>query len=230
MSILGRFRKLSSANPNSRTDDPHQWDFPSRFPSSGHESTLIPNPGIFKQLSVPQSFLPVSREGQLYVFVRGIRHHSSGPLAEHLCLLECFYRLKRDISNLALEGSADQPAYSETSFEEIPQDTSQPSPRNEKKWKVFVELAVSRFRVWFDNIDHVLRHASAYTNHSGKPENVRLSKNYLPPIDFLFVWYTYLLHPSTYKDDCWKLDKVFMQQLQFPWAAINEVIDRESMT
>ncbi|KJK65579.1 Protein of unknown function DUF1399 [Aspergillus parasiticus SU-1] len=98
-----------------------------------------------------------------------------------------------------------------------------------RKWELFVKAAVGRFDIWWQNIDKVIRHAKAYNIPAvAQQDTSTLSKNYLPPLDVLLVWYSYILHPS-YSSDCETFGKKTAFMLCFPWHALYEVIDRKTL-
>ncbi|KJJ33637.1 hypothetical protein AFLA70_48g003990 [Aspergillus flavus AF70] len=98
-----------------------------------------------------------------------------------------------------------------------------------RKWELFVKAAVGRFDIWWQNIDKIIRHAKAYNIPAvAQQDTSTLSKNYLPPLDVLLAWYSYILHPS-YSSDCETFGKKTAFTLCFPWHALYEVIDRKTL-
>ena len=77
-----------------------------------------------------------------------------------------------------------------------------------RRWDLFVRLAVTRFGVWWANIDKILNHAEAYIpSHYHRPPPgagatdrgvVQLTADYLPPLDVLMVWYAFMLLPPSH--------------------------------
>ncbi|OGM50758.1 hypothetical protein ABOM_000721 [Aspergillus bombycis] len=204
---------------------------------SREEEVQIPDPEIFRGISIPPSHtfspLDVSDIGKV-----DLLYPSTNHLAMHLCLIECFYKLKNDVMHSKELDAVIGP----TASHFVPRDNTQGSQTpptaadaemvrasQRRKWELFVKAAVGRFDVWWQNIDKVIRHAKAYTTPAvAQQDTTTLSKNYLPPLDVLLVWYSYILHPS-YSPDCAEFGKQNAFMLCFPWHALYEVIDRNTL-
>ncbi|KAE8420259.1 hypothetical protein BDV36DRAFT_249923 [Aspergillus pseudocaelatus] len=206
--------------------------------SSREEEVRIPDPEIFRGISIPPGHTPRALDASDTGKV-DLLYPSTNHLAMHLCLIECFYKLRNDVTNSkeldAVIGptvphfvSAENTQNSQTHPTAADADIVRTSQI--KKWELFVKAAVGRFDVWWQNIDKVIRHAKAYNTipAAAQQDTSTLSKNYLPPLDVLLVWYSYILHPS-YSSDCVEFGKQNAFMLCFPWHALYEVIDQKTL-
>lgn len=201
--------------------DPHQWRLPSSYSisKSSTRQTVIPDPRIFRNAFVPSDFSLASTEASL--IYPDISH-----CAVHLALLECFRKLRLTASGLDVEVQP-LPAYEKVdqlkdSYE------SRRLPESER-WDLLIRLAVARFTAWWMNIDQVFHHATAYTHHAGNKSVVQLTKDYLPPLDVLLVWYAFMLDEEHYASVCRDREMRELLELCFPWPAIRDNIDMDDM-
>ncbi|WAQ86350.1 hypothetical protein PtA15_7A76 [Puccinia triticina] len=88
----------------------------------------------------------------------------------------------------------------------------------------FYHLALFRFELWLGRIaDHLpkslykfKRPAQKTNSHFKKEEyDIELTLDYLPPLDVLFVWYSYCLNSRNYYEDGFRLYPI-LKHLQFP--------------
>ncbi|KAF5009144.1 hypothetical protein FDECE_4588 [Fusarium decemcellulare] len=219
MPLFNRFRGAFSGIQTDQADvDPHAWTLPSSYstPKPGDKPTVIPNPRLFAN-----AFIPSETNVENALTCPDISH-----AAVHLALLECFRNLRLSASTLDVELNQ-PPAYSEKPSDTPSAETTQ-LPESQK-WDLLVKLAVSRFSVWWTNIDHVLTHATAYRHAGGDKVMVQLTKEYLPPLDVLLVWYTLMLDSDAYFAACQNHERQILrlEHLCFPWPAIRDVIDME---
>lgn len=204
--------------------DPHTWKLPSVYPTSqpGAKQPVIPDPRVFANVfSIPTEFEPVRVETLL-------AYPDASHAAVHLALLECFRNLRA--SARALDVSVVQPpSYNEKSTAGSSSEAA-PLPESQR-WDFLIKLAVTRFTAWWSNIDMVLNHASVYSHHAGGHVAVQLTKDYLPPLDILLVWYALILNTTAYDAACQAHDGdvARLKKLCFPWPAIRDVIDMEKM-
>ncbi|PPR07443.1 hypothetical protein CVT24_007709 [Panaeolus cyanescens] len=64
---------------------------------------------------------------------------------------------------------------------------------DDTKWRYFVGLAVERFDIWCEKLNE---------------EDIRTSWDiFLPPVDVLMVWHTYLLNPLWYREDAQRVPR-----------------------
>ncbi|KAJ6785335.1 hypothetical protein PWT90_02602 [Aphanocladium album] len=216
---MARFRFFSSAQAGV---DPHGWTLPSSYAASKPDTkpTLIPNPAIFSNADAPRK-LDLSQ---------GILNYpDASHAAVHLALLECFQKLRLGAS--ALDVQVDEPPeYQEKMTPTSPKAASR--PRKSQHWAVLVKLAVARFDAWWSNIHLVLTHAAAYANRAGSGAQIQLTKDYLPPLDVLLVWYAFMQDTVAYMAACRDREGQIpgLPSLCFPWMAVRAVIDMESMT
>ncbi|KAH7157265.1 hypothetical protein B0J13DRAFT_167289 [Dactylonectria estremocensis] len=219
MSLFRRFREAISASENQADLDPHAWQLPSSFstPKPGGKQTIIPSPRIFASALIPR----VPQAGNLET---ALAYPDIGHAAVHLALLECFWSLR--LSANALDIEVDRPP----AYEEKPRTTLTTAPASlpkSQRWNLLVDLAVARFTAWWSNIDDVLRHATAYAHHGSDKVAVQLTKDYLPPLDVLLIWYAFMLDTDSYNQCRSRMPQI--QHLSFPWPAIRDAIDMEKM-
>lgn len=209
--------------------DPHQWDLsysttswkPSKL--SKHPKTVVPDPAIFRDAIVP-SVEQIERGSTT-------SYPNPGHLAVHLLLIECFLKLKQSATTAPELTILDAPKYPGDPAQGKtagPPETSQAAER----WKTVVRLAVSRFQVWFENIESLLTHAAAYHRYGSNSTaaHAAITPDYLPPLDVLLVWYVYMNHPGAYHDDNLAHSSPKLLKVPFPWEAILAVIDTSSLT
>ncbi|CEI63104.1 hypothetical protein FVEN_g348 [Fusarium venenatum] len=227
MNLFTRLRsntkgKNAEQTPDQSTIDPHQWKLPSTYVTSGAGPTTIPDPKVFANVfSIPTEFESVGVETLL-------AYPDASHAAVHLALLECFRNLRA--SARALDVSVVQPpSYNEKSTAKSSAETA-PLPESQR-WDFLIKLAVTRFMAWWDNIDMVLNHASVYSHHAGSHVALQLTKDYLPPLDILLVWYSLMLNTSAYDAACEAHDgnAARLKNLCFPWPAVRDVIDMDKM-
>lgn len=215
---MARFRFFFSSAQASV--NPHGWTLPSSYAASKPDTkpTLIPNPAIFSNADVPRT-LDLSQ---------GVLHYpDTSHAAIHLALLQCFHRLQLGAS--ALDVQVDEPPeYQEKTTPPSPKSASR--PRKSQHWAVLVKLAVARFDAWWYNIQLVLTHAPAYANRAGSGAQIQLTKDYLPPLDVLLVWYVFMQDTSAYMAACRDREDQIpgLPSLCFPWMAVRAVIDMKS--
>ncbi|KAJ9605631.1 hypothetical protein H2200_009480 [Cladophialophora chaetospira] len=200
--------------------DPHEWNRArTEFQvSSKHPKTAIPDSAIFRDVIVP-AFDQVRNGAQL-------RYPNPGHLAVHLALGECFMKFKEKAIISPELNFLEAPQYEEGKPEK---DLTSEIAQAEERWKTVVRLAVSRFAVWFENIESVLRHAAAYHRYgpNSNAHHAAITADYLPPLDVLMVWYAYMNNPSEYRND--NLASKLLE-MPMPWEAVLNVIDMESLT
>ena len=237
----------SSRDESLPSDHPHSWDIPVKFyPSGGHDDEVtIPEPDNFKEVSVPLSLSSLADFRIPDTTKAALLYPLPGHLATHLCLLECFHKLKQEVMRSDHLDDVFQlpPEYDfksqgpntptgtkgETKEEKESLANTPPSTNSTRRWELFVKLAADRFDIWWRNIDKIVRHATMYTNHAPGYKATDLAKDYLPPLDVLLVWYSYMLQP-TYQDDCVRFGRDTGFALPLPWKAINEIIDHRTPT
>lgn len=201
--------------------DPHQWRLPSSYSVSKSSSrqTRIPDPKIFRNAFVPSDVTLAPTEASL--IYPDISH-----LAVHLALLESFQRLRLTASGLEVDVQA-LPAY-----EKVDKPSMAHGPRRlpeSERWDLLIRLAIARFTAWWMSIDQVFHHATAYTHYAGDKSVVQLTKDYLPPLDVLLVWYAFMLDEEHYATACHNREMPKLVQLCFPWPAIRDNIDMDTM-
>lgn len=219
MALFSRVRsKLSSSQA---IDDPHDWRSKeySSSTSSG-STTVIPSAAALRNAFIPDATYNSPKEAFIYP--------DSSHAAVHLCLLECFRNLRLNAIQLDLQ-SYKPPTYSESAAPSTEAQLHDGRLPDSMHWDVLVQLASTRFTIWWNNIESVLSHASMYVIRGGARSEVQLSSYYLPPLDVLMVWYSLMLDHGEYSRVCHETVDHRLTTLCFPWTAIREVIDRETM-
>ena len=203
---------------------PHDWRLPSSYSTSSRSGkvTVIPDSAIFRNALIPNSSVPGAPEGSL--IYPDISH-----AAVHLALLESFRNLRHSAAELGIKSKNPQlPSYN---FSEKPTRSSTfDGESDSEQWNLLIRLSITRFETWWTNIENVFNHATAYTHHAGDKGVVQLTKDYLPPLDVLLVWYSFMLEPDEYSKACYECNMPHLTQLCFPWPAIRDVINTETMT
>lgn len=217
------FDRLRGVIPGNQADvDPHSWKLPCSYSSCkpGGKATVIPDPSVFVN-----AFNPTDAEAGNTATILACPDISHA--AVHLALLECFRNLRLDASILQVEVHG-LPAYTEKPRDDVPSTGTTRLPESQR-WDLLIRLAISRFAVWWSNIDHVLVHISAYGHHAGDKVMVQLTKEYLPPLDVLLVWYAFMLDSDAYLAACRDHERRVprLECLCFPWLAIRDVIDMD---
>ncbi|KIW16158.1 hypothetical protein PV08_06209 [Exophiala spinifera] len=244
MSIINNVRgRLSGSRANV---DPHEWRLPSSYSTtsaSGNRdkgTTVIPNPTIFRNVFVPS-------DPSLGLMEASLVYPDIGHAALHLALLECFRKLRLTASKLDVEVEQ-LAAYSEkppvdagaaaTGHHHDDEDATAASPTRlpeSERWDLLLRLAITRFTAWWMNVDRVLYHATAFTHHAGDKSAVQLTKDYLPPLDVLLVWYAFMLDSESYQTAMSSTrapssSSSKVGDICFPWPAIRDVLDLNTMT
>ncbi|KPI42478.1 E3 ubiquitin-protein ligase RNF14 [Cyphellophora attinorum] len=219
MAIFSRVRsKLSATQP---AGDPHEWKAKEYSSSASTDRvTTIPSIAQLRNAFIPGATYSSPKEA--------FNYPDSSHAAVHLCLLECFRNLRLNAIRLDLQ-SYKLPSYSESHASGPEAELHDERLPDSVHWDVLVQLAATRFTTWWSNIESVLQHAAMYVIRDGIRSGVQLSANYLPPLDVLMVWYALMLDHGEYSRACHKAANTALTNLCFPWPAIRDVIDRESM-
>lgn len=204
--------------------DPHNWQLPSSYSTStSNNKTVIPNPNIFSSVYLPGYIKDNTTKNPLL-------YPEVGHTAVHLSLLECFRNLR--LSASAFDDKLQcPPAYEEK--EHVKSGTKESAPAENLKWQALIKLAVTRFGAWWTNIGRILDHATSHARiRASERMAVQLTKDYLPPLDVLLIWYAFMLSTESYRLECQRLGRASPKviELAFPWPAIREVIDLETMS
>jgi hypothetical protein len=219
MSPFSRFRGHLSRDQLDQ--DPHAWPFLNRYSvsSAAAPAKPIPNPDALRNAFVPDA----SAEGPKDVLI----YPDASHIVVHLCLLECFRNLRKSTVELDIQ-SFKPPAYSEAPAPDG--DHIEESLPESLHWDLLIRLAVVRFTTWWHNLPQVFSHATAYDHRAGSKAEMQLSVNYLPPLDVLLIWYSLMLDEEEYSRLCHQTADTRLSLLCFPWPAIRDAIDRETMT
>jgi hypothetical protein len=219
MSIFRRVRgQLSGSNTE---QDPHTWYLPNKYSVSTSTTPVntIPNSAELRNAFIPDPTAPSSKKILVYP--------DTSHAAVHLCLLECFRNLRREAIRLDIQ-SYRPPAYArEQTADDGLDDGALPESL---RWDLLIQLAVTRFTTWWRSIPQIFSHAAAYDRLAGGHTNLQLGVNYLPPLDVLMVWYAFMLDDEEYSQACRESEDPRVQQLCFPWLAIKDALNTETMT
>ncbi|KAF5722033.1 hypothetical protein FMUND_3256 [Fusarium mundagurra] len=226
MQLFKSFRSGAKVVDQAVNLDPHTWTLPSSYKPSQADGkqTIIPDPRVFSNVfSIPSETEAQSIETLL-------AYPDASHAAVHLALLECFRNLKASAKALDVK-VIQPPSYDDT---KSPEPASPPEPTQlpaSQKWDLLIKLAVTRFTTWWSGIELLLNHASAYSHHGGSRAALQLTKDYLPPLDILLVWYALMLSPEAYEAACnaQGTNATRLKNLCFPWPAIRDVIDMDKM-
>lgn len=180
---------------------------------------MIPNPSALRNAFVPEASAQSPKNALIYP--------DTSHAAVHLCLLECFRNLRRSAVELDIQ-SYKPPAYTEDA--EVHHGLVEERLPESLHWDLLVRLAVTRFTTWWNNLPNVFSHATAYDHRAGANAEIQLGLNYLPPLDVLLVWYSLMLDEEEYTRLCHQAADTRLSLLCFPWPAIRDAIDRETMS
>lgn len=219
MSFLTRVRGHRLREQADR--DPHTWPFPNKYSISSTSTcaTVVPSLDHLRNAFVPDASSQPVKDGLIYP--------DTSHVAVHLCLLECFRNLRRSAIELDIQ-SFQPPAYSEDA--DASRDLVEERLPESLHWDLLVRLAVVRFTTWWNNLPQVFSHAIAYDHRAGAKAEIQLSLNYLPPLDVLLIWYSLMLDEEEYSRLCHQAADTRLSLLCFPWPAIRDAIERETMT
>ncbi|KAG5804544.1 hypothetical protein H9Q74_013329 [Fusarium xylarioides] len=226
MPLFKSFRSGAKVVDHAVNLDPHTWTLPSSYKPSQPDGkpTIIPDPRVFSNVFS----IPCETEAQSIETL--LAYPDASHAAVHLALLECFRNLKASAGALNIE-VIQPPSYDDTKSP-VPASPSEPTQLpSSQKWDLLIKLAVTRFTTWWSGIELLLNHASAYSHHGGSRAALQLTKDYLPPLDILLVWYALMLSPEAYEAACnaQGANATRLKNLCFPWPAIRDVIDMDKM-
>ncbi|KAH8884060.1 hypothetical protein GQ53DRAFT_404319 [Thozetella sp. PMI_491] len=222
MPLFNRVQQALSGSGGAANEDPHLWKLQSSYDPSkpGGKQTVIPSPKVFSNAFIPA-------EPEVGNLDSALSYPDVSHAAVHLALLECFWNLR--LSASALDVEVDRPpAYEEKPRTLAAEPTTLPESQ---RWDLLIKLATARFAAWWSNIEDVLKHAAAYTHHASTKVAVQLAKDQLPPLDVLLVWYAFMLDTDAYRAACRERQPPVpgIERLCFPWLAIRDAIDMETM-
>ncbi|KAH7134605.1 hypothetical protein B0J13DRAFT_85443 [Dactylonectria estremocensis] len=168
---------------------------------------------------------------------------TAAQCAVHLELLEAFHALK-----VRVVGSSDldrtfglapktkivyRRKYSSKLRKYINQSVRVKDPdweaRRGQKWPRYLDFAAERFVEWAKTIDASMAKESSQTisdrAYTSKSPQARLP--YVPPLDILMMWHTYLLNPSFWHNYCQTRSLNYLFRVPFPWKAIHDCIESQ---
>ena len=165
--------------------------------------------------------------------------HGSIPSVDecvaHLKLLEAFNQLKEDITRQdGLYGLKD--SFATGSGPEAAQNDMLTKIR-EKRWVIYVTIAVRRFQVWFQTLipdsrmpTRTFMSEVTYDRITDIRKHLHFSVDSLPPLDVLMVLHSFLLNPRSWLADCIRFGKMELWATGIPWAAVAAAIDNETFS
>ncbi|KAK9449293.1 uncharacterized protein V1518DRAFT_432883 [Limtongia smithiae] len=155
---------------------------------------------------------------------------SEAELTTHLQLLHLFRQLRETVTNtdgyLLIYNSyvrGDITKMFDRTDEMRGIERTKPA---EIRWMVYVARAVARYTKWFNALP-ALDVDGEIKLFGGAP--VVMDAAMLPPIDVLMVWFTHMLHPNAYWEDCLRTGHhgMFMT-MPFPFEQISKVLTCEN--
>lgn len=178
------------------------------FAKTKEEAPVIPSPDMFDFEELPGRCSLSSASAQTNPF----RFPSIAECATHLELLEVFYVLRqRVLRSPEIDVAMGIHPVRETKTGHNGDTKTFKDPklweRRQVKWPKFVEFAVVRFLEW-----------RKVLSTSGYHDN----KFYLPPLDVLMVWHSFLLNPRLFQEHCGDEP---LYRTRMPWQKIHESID-----
>lgn len=201
---------------------PHDWDIRQsslkRLRSrSSNDSPSVPSPLIFKDVAIPYSLTGNSTAPPTFE-----QYPAPGHVAAHLLLVECFHKLKSEVESSPVL-DLDLQARNRRLNIRVP-------PSKSSAWTSYLNLAIQRFRLWITKVESVIRHSAVFNRYgTGSHLHGAFTENYLPPLDVLFVWYSYLQCPASYERLLASNDFKLLSQICFPWHILPTAIDQNTL-
>ncbi|KAF4982512.1 hypothetical protein FZEAL_1883 [Fusarium zealandicum] len=95
-----------------------------------------------------------------------------------------------------------------------------------KKWMRFLEYAAERFIIWANkiNAEMAMRRTESDSNDAGSSDSQDIALAWLPPLDVLVVWHSFLLNPSDFNKYCRLEGLNHLVKAPFPWKRTHEAI------
>ncbi|KAL3450632.1 hypothetical protein BJX65DRAFT_304804 [Aspergillus insuetus] len=107
----------------------------------------------------------------------------------------------------------------------------------EKRWAVYTAKAVQRYTTWWNHSLPASRPrpsvhqftSSVYEDVTVCNDPMSWTRDMLPPLDVLMVWHAHMLNPRAFLEDCIRYGKISFWAGGFPWQAINECINDQTL-
>lgn len=182
-----------------------------KFAKTKEEEPVIPSPDIFA-FEEPANTSSSSRSFHSNsTSTTAFRLPSISECATHLELIQVFYVLRQHVlRSPEIDASMGIVPVRETKTGRNGDTKTFKDAglweRRQVKWPKFVEFAVVRFLEWRKTLATQNRH----------------SKFYLPPLDVLMVWHSFLLNPRLLQEHC-RGEPLYRTRM--PWQKIHESID-----
>lgn len=201
---------------------PHEWEIRQsslkRLRSrSSNDFPSVPSSLIFKDVAIPYSLTSNSTAPPTFE-----QYPAPGHVAAHLLLVECFHKLRLEVESspmLDLDLQARNRRFN-----------IKLSPSKSSTWTSYLSLAIQRFRLWITKIESVIRHSAVFNRYgTGSHLHGAFTENYLPPLDVLLIWYSYLQSPASYERLVASNDFKLLSQICFPWHIIPTAIDQDTL-
>ncbi|KAL2843479.1 hypothetical protein BJY01DRAFT_264211 [Aspergillus pseudoustus] len=108
----------------------------------------------------------------------------------------------------------------------------------EKRWAVYTAKAVQRYTAWWNHSAPSSRQrlsvheftSSTYEDITACGDPISWTRDELPPLDVLMVWHAHMLNPRAFLEDCIRYGKISFWAGGFPWQAISECINDQTLT
>jgi hypothetical protein len=155
----------------------------------------------------------------------------------HLKLLEAFRTLKDDVGyNDGLFGIWESRASSDEYAGMKPEEAL--AKIREKRWSLYVARAAERFETWWLSalckIEGNPRRLTQkdmlrpdFESSATRGKAIDWKSEYLPPLDVLMVWHSFMLNPRSYLEDCIRFGLVNVYSTGLPWVVVNGSIDTD---
>lgn len=201
---------------------PHDWKVPnlsSRRTRSRSSSDypLVPSRSIFRDVAIPYSLTSNSTAPPTLG-----QYPAPGHVAAHLLVLECFDKLKQEV-----ESSSELSASFQARNQRL---RGRRQTLKISTWTLYLELAIERFALWITRVESVIRHAAVFNRYgTGSHLHGAFTEHYLPPIDVLLIWYSYLQSPTAYERLIASNEFRLLSQICFPWHIIPTSINQHTL-
>lgn len=186
-----------------------------RTTSNPEEEPLIPSPAIFD----------IGQHGpdQQPTDVR--RLPVAAACATHLELLEVFYVIRQKIlmskdadASFGIEPKREKKTGYNGDHKTLKDSTL--LTRRQVKWPKYIEFAAVRFINW-------VRALEQNTDEMTVIVNGARTLRYLPPLDVVMVWHSFMLNPRLFMENC---QNHVIHQLRMPWKLVHQAIDNRNWT
>ncbi|OAQ68725.1 hypothetical protein VFPPC_04926 [Pochonia chlamydosporia 170] len=145
--------------------------------------------------------------------------------ATHLELLEVFYVIRQKIlmskeidASFVIQPNRTEKTGYNGDHKTLRDDTLW--TRRQVKWPKYLEFAAVRFLHWLRILEENKDYMTVVVN------GLRMLQ-YLPPLDILMIWHSFMLNPRLYMDHC---QNHILYQIRMPWKLVHQAIDNRNWT